>query len=210
MKQRETRGMQLPEFEKLLGKRIMPLYKSEPPYMKFEGGFGYLGVMLIDNLTDNVQCHFCGWWFKSVSNHVRGHGMTSAEYRMKVGLYKSASMMGIQALKRFSNATKKAGTWQKNLAKGSATIRQHSPKKNTGNYTYQHKNKWGTCEEQLKSRLLKAIEKHGKIKIVSEELSLYNALKRRFGSYDEAIKYYGISKLTFLEKVRLMTRIVTK
>jgi len=71
-----------------LPKHIQPIQKAIPPYMPFEKGYGYMGVLLLDTETDRIQCHYCGLWFKSMSRHLEKiHGFNASHYKKEVGLY---------------------------------------------------------------------------------------------------------------------------
>ena len=37
---------------------------------------------------DKVQCHVCGKWFKAVGQHIKGHRMTTKEYRDTFGFHR--------------------------------------------------------------------------------------------------------------------------
>lgn len=46
--------------DEMLPADLFPLYKPEPPFMRFKGGVGYMGVILQSHSTGKIQCHFCG------------------------------------------------------------------------------------------------------------------------------------------------------
>lgn len=50
-------------------------------------GYGFYGILLHDPAEDEVQCHVCGGWFKSLGNHSwSAHGLDADEYRKEFQL----------------------------------------------------------------------------------------------------------------------------
>lgn len=73
---------------------FVTLYHYKEPFMKFEGGFGFQGVLLFDGKTDKVQCHLCGNWMDYLPNHLmREHSMKASAYKDLVGLRQSTALL---------------------------------------------------------------------------------------------------------------------
>lgn len=64
------------------------------PLRKFDGGFGYAGTIATNEAQTHIQCHICGNFYESLGNHIRSHDLTADEYREKVGLSRSTSLIG--------------------------------------------------------------------------------------------------------------------
>lgn len=183
-------GLQLP-------KGIVPLQKSVPPYMPVEGGHGFLGVLLYNIETDEVQCHICGEWHKQVGNHLSAHKISSHEYKDKFGLYRNQPLNGLKSRENYHKiAIKRNKRLKKNLTaegrmKGNKKINDFQ-KTRRGAKSIQHQNLFGTCEAQLRNRVKRHIQENGFFPRSTSTTDPYLAtmLWRRFGSLDAAKKYY--------------------
>src|SRR5947209_6324170 len=52
---------------------------------------GSRGVLAYDEVTDRVQCHACGGWYRMLSaEHLKRHGLTAAAYKERYGLVGTA------------------------------------------------------------------------------------------------------------------------
>src|SRR5436190_24328321 len=57
--------------------------------------YGELGVLAETPDGDQVRCHACGGWYRSLATHaVRAHGLTAAEYRAIFGLRARTALAG--------------------------------------------------------------------------------------------------------------------
>ena len=69
-------------------------YGYKEPLTKFEGGFGYKGVVSYSKDRQQVQCHFCGRFFRNVGIHAKfSHGLHSSEYKVKIGLAQKTALV---------------------------------------------------------------------------------------------------------------------
>lgn len=136
---------------------FVKLYNYKEPFMKFEGGFGYQGVLLFDGESDKIQCHFCGNWFDSLGHHLqKEHNMYASEYKETVGLFKTTALINekvrekliASGQQRFKNLKNRKGTTVSAEVKAriSKTL-----KENVSNRERQ--NTLGTCPAQLISKL---------------------------------------------------------
>lgn len=170
---------------------IQPLQKAVPPYMPYEKGHGYMGVMLLDTSSDRVQCHVCGWWYKSLSSHLKTHGTNAREYKKEVGLYQSEALMSLRT--KFLFQRKNSRKSRRNLpGHGDIVRRKAEGAVTNGSETMQWKNRYGTCDAQLKFRLDTAIAKYGRVPTTAEEPRLAWVLKARHGTWEQALEKYGL------------------
>lgn len=174
---------------------IMISAKAIPPYMPFKNGYGYMGILLQNTDIDKIQCHFCGAWLKSLTHsHLETHKLTAKTYKEQVGLYRGTSLMSLGTIHLYRE---KVGRQKNNKMKKGNTLNKdnkrdgHSEAVKASTNTAQHYNKYGTCEEQLKDRLNKAIEKYGRVPQQKEEQNLYAAFRQRFGTNKKGLEYYG-------------------
>lgn len=169
---------------------IKVLQKAIPPYMPFVQGYGFQGVMLLDEIEDKVQCHYCGKWYKALSAHIKTHGLGASDYKKEVGLYQSEALMSLRTKYLFKRKNSKKS--RNNLTRRGNIVQIKKEKEvSNGSQTTQWKNKYGTCDAQLKYRLEVAIEKYGRVPMIDEEPNLASVLKRRHGNYEQALKEYG-------------------
>lgn len=172
---------------------VIPMHKALPPFIPFQGGFGYRGVLLYDTKKRKVQCHFCGKWFAGLGKHVRKHNKISGNaYKDVVGLFRKQSLSSPGLTKKWSRQAKK-----RFRLRGSHRINKFSahPSKGrlmqSGAQSFQNMNRFGTCEAQLKARLDDAIKKFGRVPKVREEPALAAAMTRRFGNFRKGVEHFG-------------------
>src|SRR6185436_14180348 len=106
---------------------FVKLYNYKEPFMKFDRGFGYEGVLLFDGKTDKIQCHFCGQWFSQLGHHLhKEHNMLASEYKDEVGLLQTTALIGEEL--RAKLIQKNLGKRLKNLRPGKKKTRAEKEK----------------------------------------------------------------------------------
>lgn len=169
------------------------LYNYKEPFMQFDGGFGFRGVLLFDGSTDTVQCHFCGEWVANLSPHLhREHNMKAKDYKERVGLLQTTCLLsetGRTKLLRNIEIRKK------NLAPGkpkTEEVKEKIRKTSRANADKpERQNLYGTCPAQLCERLRKLSHKLGRSPTI-RECTFAETVKRVFGSYNEGIRRAGL------------------
>ncbi len=165
---------------------VIPIQKSMPPYIPV-GKYGFMGLLLLDTKVDKIQCHVCGYWYHSLGRHVKAHhGINHREYKTKYGLYLGEPLNSLgytRKLKRMRARRKGYVITQKDRDKAVRVGKN-------GMKTEQWKNKFGTCEAQLKFRVDEHIKKYGKFPTFRTDQKLDAVLRYRFGSIDNAKIYY--------------------
>lgn len=190
-----TQNNKIVKFYDKLPKHIIPIQKTVPPYMPFEEGYGYQGVLLLDTNLDKIQCHICGEWHNSLGGHLRKHKITAKQYKDKIGLFRQEPLMSLKSINNYREANKSP----KRKANFRKILKAHRLKKRTKRkHMYYHqcnkiqlKNRFGTCDAQLKFRLDEAIKKYGRVPLCKEETALSNCLIRRHGSWNKALEKLG-------------------
>ena len=163
------------------------LYNYKEPFMRFEKGFGYLGVLLFDGESDKVQCHYCGQWYEQLGHHIHNHhGITASEYKAEVGLLQTTALIGekfrakliASALdKRMANLRPGRAKTEAEKEKIRATLKLNA---------IELKNQRGTCPEQLIDRLKKKTIELGRTPTRREIPGLYQTILRTFPSWEKA------------------------
>lgn len=168
------------------------LYNYKEPFMKFDKGFGYLGVLLFDGESDKIQCHICGDWFYALGSHLRWeHKMTASKYKELVGLRKRTALIG----EKLRDSLIKNGLKirLKNLRPGGKQSEETKNKirKTLQENSFQTKNENGTCPEQLIDRLKKLADSVGRTPSI-DDVPFKTTLKKTFGTYKNACELAGI------------------
>lgn len=169
------------------------LYNYKEPFMRFQNGFGFLGVLLFDGESDKVQCHICGEWYISLPHHINAiHGMNASEYKQKVGLRQSTALIGEKLRSRL--ISKGLGKRMKNLRKGKKKSQEVRDKirKTLQKNMLENKNLHGTCPEQLIDRLQKLCDELGRVP-AHAEIPFVQALEMTFGSVANAVRMIGLT-----------------
>lgn len=168
------------------------LYSYKEPFMKFEGGYGYQGVLLMDGKTNDIQCHLCGSWFNYLPNHLhKEHNMTAEQYKEKVGLRQSSALVSEEARENMIRSG--LNRRKANLKPGGKKTEEQKQKirDTLKNVKRETQNERGTCPQQLIDRLRKEADRIGKVP-PTKSLTFITTLKRVFGSYKEALRRAGL------------------
>ncbi len=189
---------------------LIPLYKAQPPFMDFKRGFGSLGVLMEDMDTGKIQCHLCGELFKSVARHVQHrHDMTADDYRAETGLGITTPLVcgNTSLLLRESGwvnlSKEKLEKKRQLLMENSRSVhRRKAPGlKKFGPRSVQMQNLFGTCELQAQAYFWELYKKNGnRVPDTKSDEKLRYLVYRRFTSYDEALKAWGVSDEEIVQK----------
>lgn len=173
-------------------------YNYKTPLMPFEGGYGYIGSVVHDETSNQIQCHFCGGWFDILGHHLhKEHNMTASEYKKAVGLNKGTALISEthRALliakglkKRIKNLRPNKSHTIQTRKKISATLKENRAEMQNIN---------NTCPEQLLERLVKHHQELGRSPLMSttgnrSEIPFRSALVKVYGSMKNAYKLAGI------------------
>ncbi len=67
--------------------------------------YGDVGIVAYDQIEDKLQCHLCGKWRRSLSQHVvQAHGWSAEDYRQEFGLNRQQALIceGTREIEPFS------------------------------------------------------------------------------------------------------------
>lgn len=189
--------------EKVLVPGFKPIYKGIAPFMKYENGHGYYGVLLEEESSGKIQCHICGKTALNIAKHLfhKHKNMSPKEYRIETGLSLTTPLLSESTRKKIKNnfldlTEKKKDEIIKRIAK-SALASHSNPNRNyrKSKASLQTNNTYGTCPEQVKSQFYEIYNKLGKLPRWSDLSGrLRYIIETRFGSYEEAIVTWGISR----------------
>lgn len=181
-----------------------PVYKGIPPFMKYEVGFGYLGVLLEDEDTGKLQCHICGETHESLSKHIyhKHKDITQDSYRKAVGLNMGTPLVSESTRKKIKNNFLNLTEEKKNEVinrlrnmNRANKVENKNPSKRKVKGSFEYNNKFGTCPAQAKTLFWEEYNKFGRIP-TTDEMSgkLKNLVYTRFTSYKEAMIAWGVSE----------------
>jgi uncharacterized protein (DUF433 family) len=184
-------------------------YKA--PIIPLEHGFGYPGIVLIND-EDKVQCHFCGHWYKAVTGgHVKSHGFSSiADYKAEFGLRQKTALVNEDLRLKLSTYAHNRMLYR--LANNEWNLEMnHKPKNGIRKTKYskegrrgsEFRNIHGTCNAQLIARLKALSIKFGTEMtckdIHSIDKSLYSLLKNHFGSFQNALRIADVAPSMYMK-----------
>jgi hypothetical protein len=212
--------------------------KLHEPYMPVKDGFGFLGVVLYDEVEDKVQCHVCGKMFQSLTRHTEMHRLSAREYKEKFGLNYETPLCrpatteknsmrgeffwrlnhGKVTLKEIHEKAVKMGKLskrekQKNGKHAWRTLKKHK-------LTAEMMNRFGTCPAQIEERFIKIVDFYGRApswdEVLKSDKSLMPVICRRYKSYSNFLTYFGLkgkrrvtsSKYTKRDIEMLLTKFV--
>lgn len=205
------------------GENVETIFKAVPPIQELKDGFGYLGVLLRNTVTDQLQCHICGKWFKGLSNHIiQTHKLLSRDYKIKYGFALTLPLQSRSTLAKHSERARKEKSLEhlskvrdlKKLSKGRRWWKKHGWE-NHFKKTESFKNLNGLCDEQMARRFLNVCDIVGKMAsgrdLKKHDEPLLSAINRRgtlnqfklkhnFGEIVEKKLYTDSSILNVLRK----------
>lgn len=198
------------QLQEIIDSGYVPLYKGEPPFMTFKGGFGFQGVLLQHIKSGKVQCHLCGELLHNIGRHLRAsHPKTPArEYRIKTGLNFTTPLCSPQVsearLRSWNQQSpEKKAKAKKILAEGNIILNKKRKSSKGLKRNVQMKNKVGSCDLQIKTRVLKMYDTLGRLPTTAElqeDKGLYSLVWNRFGTYDKALEAWGFDNRTIEER----------
>ncbi len=175
-------------------------YNYKVPLMKYTKGFGFIGALVFDTETDQVQCHICGGWFISLPRHINFiHHITAKEYKEEVGLLKTTALIGERLRakliasgldKRLQNLRQNQA-WRKNFKMKEVTKEKIRKTLRKNVALAEHQNLRGVCPEQLIDRLQTLYKEKGNT-FHSKHIPMEQALINVFGSVREACRIAGV------------------
>lgn len=179
-----------------------PIYKGIPPFMKYDKGYGYYGVLLENNVDGKLQCHLCGKDVLNLAKHIfhKHKKYTPRSYKEETGLSLTTPLVSESTRKKqknnFLNLTEaKKREVIKRLRRLNKKLHSGNKKQRVNKASLQVNNKYGTCPEQVKSQFYEKYNELGRLPKV-EELSgrLRYIIETRFGTYEEAVVSWGIPR----------------
>lgn len=171
------------------------LYNYKEPFMRYDKGSGFLGVLLFDGKTDKVQCHLCGLWFTALGNHLhKEHNMTASAYKEEVGLNQTTALIGENLREKLiANGLEQR---MKNLVKGHKWTKESREKVRATikKNSFEMQNLHGTCPEQILSRITKKYNELGRTPTTDElgRSGFMKTIRKVYGSTEEAFRLAGV------------------
>lgn len=168
------------------------------PLRNVENGFGYLGVVAMNEERTHIQCHECGFFFKSLNAHSQTHGLSIPEYKEKYQLMKKTALIGdsererrIKVYKNLSDAHH-AGV-KAMMEQHNADVKSGKVKKNysTPKWSLEKRNIEGLCPDQLLEKITDLADIIGHTPTAKEMRKKYTryttAIINMFGTWNKAV-----------------------
>tara|TARA_R110000868_G_scaffold160448_6_gene390079 strand:+ start:1033 stop:1860 length:828 start_codon:yes stop_codon:yes gene_type:complete len=195
--------------EELKVEGFEPVFKGVPPFMNFENGFGYMGVLLEEKETGKLQCHLCGCLALNLAKHIfhKHKDFTVDRYREIAGLNSTTPLMSVSTRKKIKNnflnlTEEKRKAVVKRLRENNRKAVNEGRVGGHRKNTFEAQNKFGTCPEQAKTLFWEEYKKLGRIP-TNKEMSgkLRHIIYTRFSSYKNALISWGVSESEYRENV---------
>lgn len=175
--------------------------KYQPPFEKVINGFGFIGIILEDVKTNQLQCCICGKWFENLSSHISlYHKINIEDYKDNFGLSQSTALQSkkmrlmhseVMTELRKNNPQNNFCFSKNNLVSGN---RKNKPK------SKETKNKYGVCDLQILEKISSLKKELNKTPSLVELKERYgggfvNLLNQRYGSYIHYCRQNGFKPL---------------
>lgn len=186
----------IPYEESPTGRAYIGIHKR--PLMPVKNGHGFYGVILQDEKREFIQCNGCGKWMQKITaTHIeKCTNLTTEKYKEKYGLNLRSGLVSDETSFRLTQAA------LKNKVAMAVFKTQHNKGYRKGKYgrkgkhTMQFFNKYGTCPLQLRTRLYEFINCNRYLPGPGNRgQSIYKAIVKRFGTFGEGLKQYGLPYL---------------
>lgn len=174
---------------------IETVFKVEPPITPVPGAYGYAGVFLRNTVTDTVQCHVCGKWFKSVSGHARSaHNLGHKEYKKLFQLPLMLPLVSRSTSAKISSAASKPDRIKQARMWAATGLQKHQRRAKREVFLYAYNNaaflnKKGICDKQIMRRFLIVADQVGRtpsgLDLRNHDLQLYKQITRRYGGLNK-------------------------
>jgi hypothetical protein len=201
----------MPNFPPLISRKLkynspsgfININKYVPPFEKVKDGFGFIGVVIEDNKTGELQCNICGRWFKNLPTHINfAHKISANDYRKRFGLSQSTALKTKRLRLRQSAVMTKL-----NKENPKCFNRSHFGFEKKNHYAGNRKgksnrpettNKYGVCELQIIEKILDLNHKLKKtptlIDIRNEYgFSFVTLIHQRYSSYIKLCHQLGLN-----------------
>jgi len=193
-----------------------------PPFMPYEEGYGFIGVLAEDVGTGKLQCHICGEWFEMLCSHLaQKHKMSTDEYKAKTGLFQSTALKSkririqqselIQKMQKDGkmNVGLKGKNTSIKMLQKQAGNRKNKPK------ALEHLNKHGICELQVAEKIHNLAIRLGKTPSLGELIEEYGGgfatvIHSRYASYRKLVKDLGMEPVKNKKHLYCREYFVTK
>lgn len=171
--------------------------------MEVKEGYGYLGVLMYDDVNDKVQCHICGKWFVNVGGHTsKKHKIPADDYKIRFGLTLRTALCSIGLSNKRRETTQdcieKGLIRQDIMTQGAKYNRQKNRRyRQSGVKTHQYYNRAGLCELQIKTRyeIVKKIvgDEPTQNQILQYDRKLFGCgIVPRYGNLNNFKKHIGV------------------
>lgn len=180
-------------------KPVLKGYKF--PLTKVQDGFGYIGTLAYNQEKTHVQCHLCGFYFKSLGHHLmRSHALSSMDYRDRFGLMRATSLGAPKYIDLLRERTGLLNRERKplNQAQLDALQRGRDRVRENKSLSLEVYNKRGRCPEQLLRKIEKLAKELGKTPTRREFIKKYgdngdlDSIYRTYGSWNGAVAMCGL------------------
>lgn len=173
------------------------------PLKRFDGGYGYLGVVAFNRYTGQIQCHYCGNFYEVLTPaHLRTHGVTPREYRenaqIAYGTPLASEAYRKMLAERYEKIQKKLTPLQRLLGQSNRLKKSiESNKARKGQkINLETRNKRGNCPDQLLEKIRDLHKQMGEVPSKRQFMEAHGGrymdlLYKTFGSYPNAVKLAG-------------------
>jgi hypothetical protein len=170
-------------------------WDAKAPYVR--SGQSTLGALEYHEESGEVKCHECGEWIGYLPRHIKMHGITCRDYRIKHGFRISAQRTRLCSPKLPRQpATSSALTRERTVAIRPRQMAAHRQKHSGGGTSAEINNLRSTCQAQIIKRVTELRDQIGKapsVKALSDAGIHRGTIKNRFRvDLDEFYRQIGI------------------
>lgn len=171
------------------------------PLKKVDKGFGFYGVIAMNEEKTHVQCHECGYYYKSLNGHTKKHKLSIDEYKDKYQLLRKSALVGEELReKRIEIYKNRKDVFKQNQK---TIFKKHNEKVRAGkasvgrkkysSWTLERRNKEGLCPDQLLETIRKQADDIGRTPTADEHRKYYGgryttAIITMYKTWNNAVK----------------------
>jgi len=171
-------------------------YNYKEPFMDYEPGYGFQGVLLVDAKSGLIQCHLCGEWLTAINNaHLRiRHGINATEYKKTVGLGARTALISEKLREKLiQRSQNRKGVKKKKKKMSEETKQKIAESLREYRNSMESRNKEATCPAQLIDRLSKLEKELNHVPAI-DDCTFIGSVLAVFGSWENALIRAGMTK----------------
>ncbi len=179
------------------------------PLKPVAGGYGYHGVVALNEARTHIQCHICGNFYQHLPGHLYNTHKTNARsYKQEYGLAQKTALVGEHIREAMIKSKEVRNTGQEGLLPGLRRYYENvaaglvpapeKVKRERSHWTLEKQNELGLCPAQTIEKLQQLAKEMGQVPTQDEFKDHYkyrymSTIRYHFGNWREYCRQAGLT-----------------